>query len=435
MGFMIFFYHMITLAVFFLCLPFLPVVWVISAKRRANLLQRLGVFTGIPEKKNDTHRIWVHALSVGEVNSSLPLVGALKKKYPGHDIIFTASTKTGFERAMDLMPPGRADSLVSAVGYFPFDVWFAVWRVSSLISPDIVCLVETDLWPGFLSAMHRRGVPVVLVNARLSPKSLRGYRCLGPLTKLFFSTLSCVMAQTRQDALGFEQLGVPENRIQVTGNIKFDQPCPELSQEDISTLAQDLGFHTGYRIMIAGSTHPDEESMVIRSFIQARQKDPALKLVIAPRDPYRCSALLRELPLSGFKVACYLDPPADKKGVDILFLNTIGVLAKAYAVCSFAFVGGSLVDRGGHNLLEPAMFGKPVLFGPHMTDFHEMAQLFVQGKGGIQVGDEKDLAQELTQMLDNPGYCRRIGQNARQIFKDNAGAIDRCLGRMETFLD
>nr|WP_319393075.1 3-deoxy-D-manno-octulosonic acid transferase [uncultured Desulfobacter sp.] len=432
---MIYFYHMITLAVFFLCLPFFPVVWMVSAKRRANLLQRLGLFTGIPEKKVDTPRIWVHALSVGEVNSSLPLVGALRKKYPGHEIIFTASTKTGFERAVDLMPPGRTDSMVSAVGYFPFDICFAVWRVASCISPDIVCLVETDLWPGFLSAMHRRGTPVVLVNARLSPKSLKGYRCLGPLAKFFFSTLSCVMAQSRQDALGFEQLGVPENRIQVTGNIKFDQPCPALSQEDIANLAQDLGFHTGYGIMIAGSTHPDEESMVIRAFTQARLTDPALKLIIAPRDPYRCAVLLKELPLAGFKVACYLDPPADKKGVDILFLNTIGVLAKAYAVCAFAFVGGSLVDRGGHNLLEPAMFGKPVLFGPHMTDFHEMAQLFVQGKGGIQVEDEKALTRELGQMLANPAYCRCIGQNARQIFKDNAGALDRCLGRMETFLD
>jgi 3-deoxy-D-manno-octulosonic-acid transferase len=187
--------------------------------------------------------------------------------------------------------------------------------------------------------------------------------------------------------------------------------------------------------MMAGSTHPGEESIVIRAFIQARRIDPTLKLVIAPRDPYRCAALLRELPLAGFKVACYLDPPADKKGADIMFLNTIGVLAKAYAVCLCAFVGGSLVDRGGHNLLEPAMFGKPVLFGPHMTDFREMAQLFIQGKGGIQVEDERALARELEQMLGNPEYCRRIGQNARQVFKDNAGAIDRCLGRMETFLD
>jgi 3-deoxy-D-manno-octulosonic-acid transferase len=432
---MIYFYHMITLAVFFFCLPFLPVVWMVSAKRRANLLQRLGLFTGIPGKKADIRRIWVHALSVGEVNSSLPLVGALKQKYPGHDIVFTASTKTGFERAMDLMPPGRTDSMVSAVGHFPFDICFAVWRVATCISPDIVCLVETDLWPGFLSAMHRRGTPVVLVNARLSPKSLKGYRSLGPLTKMFFSTLSCVMAQTRQDALGFEHLGVTGNRIQVTGNIKFDQPCPKLSREDISNLVRALGFNPGYRIMMAGSTHPGEESIVIRAFIQARRIDPTLKLVIAPRDPYRCAALLRELPLAGFKVACYLDPPADKKGADIMFLNTIGVLAKAYAVCLCAFVGGSLVDRGGHNLLEPAMFGKPVLFGPHMTDFREMAQLFIQGKGGIQVEDERALARELEQMLGNPEYCRRIGQNARQVFKDNAGAIDRCLGRMETFLD
>ena len=432
---MIFFYHIITLVVFFFCLPFLPLVWMFSAKRRANLLQRLGLFTRLPEKETNTHRIWVHALSVGEVNSSLPLVSALKKKYPAHEIFFTASTKTGFERALDLMPPGRADSPVTMMGYFPFDIWFAVIRVVSRISPDIVCLVETDLWPGFLSVMHHRRIPVVLVNARLSPRSLKGYRCMGPLNDLFFSKLSCVMAQTRQDALGFEQLGVARNRIEVTGNIKFDQPCPKLSREEISDLVRDLGFYTGDRIMIAGSTHPGEESMVVRAFIQARQIDPALKLVIAPRDPGRCKALLRELPLAGLRVACYLDTLESKQGADILFLNTIGILAKAYALCTVSFVGGSLVAQGGHNLLEPAMFGKPVFFGPHMTDFHDMARLFVQGKGGIQVEDEESLAVELEKMLGDPDYRTRVGHNARQIFKDNAGAINACLSRMEAFLD
>ena len=432
---MILFYHIITLVVFFLCLPFVPVVWIFSAKRRANLLQRLGLFTGIPEKNDNTRRIWVHALSVGEVNSSLPLVTALKKRYPAHHIVFTASTKTGFERALDLMPPGRVGSPVTMLGYFPFDLWIAVIRVVSRISPDIVCLVETDLWPGFLSVMHQRRIPVVLVNARLSPRSLRGYRYMGPLANLFFSKISCVMAQTRQDASGFEQLGVAGNRIQFTGNIKYDQPCPKLSREEISGLVRDLGFHPDDRIWMAGSTHPGEESMVVRAFIQARQADPALKLVIAPRDPGRCTALLKELPLSGFRVACYLEPMQSKQGADIMFLNTIGVLAKAYAVCVFAFVGGSLVPQGGHNLLEPAMFGKPVFFGPHMTDFREMAQLFIQGNGGIQVKDPKALANELEKMLRNPDHCSRTGQNARQIFKDNAGALNACLSRMEAFLD
>lgn len=430
---MIFFYHIISLVVFFLCLPFLPVVWLFSAKRRANLLPRLGLFTRFFPKEANTRRIWVHALSVGEVNSSLPLVTALKKRYPALDIVFTASTKTGFERALDLMRSGQTGSPVSTVGYFPFDLRFAVIRVISQISPDMVCLVETDLWPGFLSVMHQRGIPVVLVNARLSPKSLKGYRRLGPLTHLFFSKLTCVMAQSRQDASGFEQLGVETSRIQVTGNIKFDQPCPDLSQDDMAALVRDMGFNPNDRILMAGSTHSGEEAMVVRAFTGARQTAPALKLVIAPRDPGRCQALLKTLPLDGFKVACYLDPVESKQGADIIMINTIGVLTKAYGICEIAFVGGSLVPRGGHNLLEPAMFGKPVLFGPQMTDFPEMAQLFIQGQGGIQVEDEKALAFELNKMVGNPDHYAGTGRNARQIFKDNAGAIDACLNRMESF--
>ncbi|WP_321495555.1 3-deoxy-D-manno-octulosonic acid transferase [uncultured Desulfobacter sp.] len=432
---MIFFYHVLTLVVFFLCLPFLPFVWMFSAKRRANLLQRLGVFTRIPEKETNARRIWVHALSVGEVNSSVPLVTALKKKYPAHDIVFTASTKTGFERALDLMNPDRSGSAVATLGYFPFDIWFSVNRVASRISPDIVCLVETDLWPGFLSVVHQRGIPVVLVNARLSPRSLKGYQRMGSLASLFFSTLSCVMAQSFEDASGFEQLGVAGDRILVTGNIKYDQPCPALSDEDRAILIRELGFSPQDRIWIAGSTHSGEESMVIRAFIQARQIDPGLKLVIAPRDPGRCPALLRELPLTGFKVACYLDHLESKKDADIMFVNTIGILARTYAVCVCAFVGGSLVARGGHNLLEPAMFGKPVLFGPHMTDFRDMARLFIQGQGGIQVEDEKDLVFELKKILQDSGHYTRTGHNARQIFNSNSGAINACLRQMEGVLD
>ncbi len=428
---MIIFYHIFTSLLFIGILPLLPLIWLVSEKRRANLLQRLGFFTGIPEKKSDSYRIWVHALSVGEVNSSLPFVNALKENIPHADIVFTASTRTGFETAKRLMSPGKEKSPVSAFGYFPFDIWLSVIRVASRVQPDLICIVETDLWPGFLSIMKQRRVPVVLVNARLSPRSLAGYKRLGRFSSLFFAGLSHVMAQTRKDAQGFEQLGISGNRLSVTGNIKFDQPCVQMTEQEIQKLKQRLGIRAHHRVWIAGSTHGGEEAMVVDAFVRAKESCPDLKLIIAPRDPNRSARLIGKLPISAFNPACFSDPESQKIRADILFIDTLGELARAYAVCEFAFIGGSLVSRGGHNPLEPAMYGKPVLFGPHMTDFQEVEALLLDAEGAARVTDGISLAGMVGQFLDDASTRERMGKAAQNVFNGNCGALKRILGKIK----
>ena len=252
---------------------------------------------------------------------------------------------------------------------------------------------------------------------------------------MFFSNLSHIMTQTRQDAERFETLGVDKKRLLVTGNIKFDQPCIELTKEESNKLSQDLGIIPDQRVWVAGSTHKGEEILVFKAFDQVRKNSPELKLIIAPRDPNRCQELIRELPISVYKVSCYSDNTDDKNGSDILFLDTIGVLARAYGLCELAFIGGSMVPLGGHNPLEAAMFAKPVLFGPNMTDFFEVADLLVDGDGALQVDDGPQLTKRVAELLENEQLCARMGQAAQKVFLSNSGALDRVIEKVEDFLD
>ena len=428
---MIILYHILTSILLIAALPFLPLVWLASEKRRANLLQRLGLFTGIPGPESGERRIWVHALSVGEVNSAIPFVRHLKKANPGLNIVMTASTWTGYDTARRHLKPGSAGSPVDALGYFPFDVWICVMAVWSKIRPDLVCLVETDLWPGFLSMMKRKDIPVVLINARLSPRSLNGYRRLGRFSALFFSGLSHIMAQTGDDAEGFRQLGVSDQRISVSGNMKFDQPVPSITPETQRDLKRKFGIRPGQQAWIAGSTHDGEETMVAEAFLRLRQSRPDLKLIVAPRDPGRSRALVDSLSVSGCTPACLSDPDADRQNADIVFIDSLGELATAYAVCDLAFIGGSLVEQGGHNPLEPAMFGTPVMFGPHMTDFREVESLLLAAGGAVSVTDSDSMGETVSSLLKEDGRRRAAGDAAQKVFQDNAGAMERIIEELE----
>jgi 3-deoxy-D-manno-octulosonic-acid transferase len=426
MTIMIWVYYALISAGFILMLPFLPLVWLLSVKRRANLLQRLGWCTGIQKRSGSPKPIWIHALSVGEVTSALPLVLAVSRQFPEIPIVFTASTRTGYDTAHALFC--RTDSpLVSQIAYFPFDLPWAVARVRRQIDPAWVCLVETDLWPGFLHAMRRKNIPVVLVNARLSLRSFHGYRRLGPAKSLFFSTLTLVAVQTRQDLVRFNALGIPESRLTLAGNIKFDQPVAGLQEAEKKDLENWFHITDSDRLWIAGSTHPGEELILWQVFQQVRQKVPDLKLVLALRDPARSRQVAGEISQNGGAPVLLSGVRNQPQDAPVMLLDCLGVLAKAYAVCDVAFIGGSLVPSGGHNPLEPAVFGKPVLFGPHMEDFAEVAELLAARKGAVQVANAESLACHLMDLLTQPDRAAEMGHNAFSVLQENAGAVGRTL--------
>jgi 3-deoxy-D-manno-octulosonic-acid transferase len=426
MTIMIWVYYALISAGFILMLPFLPLVWLLSVKRRANLLQRLGWCTGIQKRSGSPKPIWIHALSVGEVTSALPLVLAVSRQFPEIPIVFTASTRTGYDTAHALFC--RTDSpLVSQIAYFPFDLPWAVARVRRQIDPAWVCLVETDLWPGFLHAMRRKNIPVVLVNARLSLRSFHGYRRLGPAKSLFFSTLTLVAVQTRQDLVRFNALGIPESRLTLAGNIKFDQPVAGLQEVEKKDLENWFHITDSDRLWIAGSTHPGEELILWQVFQQVRRKVPDLKLVLAPRDPARSRQVAGEISQNGGAPVLLSGVRNQPQDAPVMLLDCLGVLAKAYVVCDVAFIGGSLVSCGGHNPLEPAMFGKPVLFGPHMEDFTEVAELMMARSGACLVTDAGSLTRHLTTLLTCPDRARDMGAQAWSVFQENTGAVDRTM--------
>lgn len=419
-----FLYHFLAVSLFVLALPFLPLVWGLSEKRRANLGPRLGIGTGLMPRQNRAWRIWIHALSVGEVRSALPLVLEWGRQYPEAEIIFTASTKTGFDMARTLYA-GQGDPRVSQIGYFPFDLPFSVSRISRLIDPNLVCLVETDLWPGFLHHMKKRRIPVVLANARLSQRSLKGYLRLGGFRHLFFSGLSCILAQTETDRGRFLALGIPGEKLVLAGNMKFDQPRVALSGTDLSSLGDLFGLKGAEGpVWICGSTHKGEEEAILGAYHGLKERHPGLKLILAPRDPKRSEKLVGAAQKKGIEAHLL---SRGKNDPQVLLVDGMGILARAYALCDVAFVGGSLVASGGHNPLEPAMYGKPVLFGPHMEDFSEVADQLVSARAAFRVHSAADLAERVETLLADPDLREKTGANAGEFFSGNTGAVDKTL--------
>jgi 3-deoxy-D-manno-octulosonic-acid transferase len=425
---MILIYHLMSTLVFFLALPVLPLVYLLSEKRRANLLQRLGLCTGFFWGKKGRFRIWVHALSVGEVRSAIPFVQALKKKRPGAQIVFTASTKTGLETAQQLFS-GDNRLLVFQMGYFPFDLWVSVQRICKLIEPNLVCLIETDCWPGFLDHMKQKNIPVVLVNARISKESLNGYLKLKGFCSLFFPCLSHIMAQTALDAQRFKQMGVRESNLSIMGNIKFDQPLIHLDESAILNLKARFGIQDQDRVWIAGSTHEGEETILLEAFASVKKNFPNLKLILAPRDPNRSEKLMGLASFAHHSVL-FSQLKQDSGQKDIILIDSLGLLVTAYAICDIAFIGGSLIPLGGHNPLEPALFGKPILLGPHMTDFLEVSDLLKVAKGAVQV-DSVSLHRYLEKLLGNDVLAKQMGTASFQVFLENSGAVARTLKKME----
>ncbi len=426
---MLILYNILLHTILLIMLPVLPAIWLFSKKRRQNLLQRLGFNHGFTRKEEGTRRMWIHALSVGEVKSALPLVTALRQKYPDWSIVFTSTTVTGQKMARELYrsrPP-----LADQTGYFPFDFPFAVKAITRGIGPDRVILVETDLWPNFIHFLKKSSIPVILVNARLSRRSFKGYRMLRHLFLPVLANLSRIFVQTDQDRERYAALGLPGKKISVAGNIKFDQPASPGRTVPATDAGHRLKLSDHDLMWIAGSTHEGEEQIIGRVFARLKKRHPALKLILAPRDPGRCPAVLSLLNQQELSPRLFTRPGHDPESADIILVDVMGVLAGLYAICDIAFIGGSLVPGGGHNPLEAAACGIPVLFGPGMDDFSLIAQQMAQNKAAFMVADHNELYRQTNRLLADSALRHDMGTNALEFFNSRRGAVANILEQLE----
>ena len=427
---MIFFYKIVINILFIIVLPLLPFIYLFSEKRRATLALRLGFKTGLNPKQAGERRIWIHALSVGEVKSAIPFVKALKDQHKDVGIIFTTSTKTGFDLADQLLLRENT-ALADQLGYFPFDLGYSVKKISGLIKPDAVVIIETDLWPNFLYEMKKKQIPVILINARLSKRSLNGYLVFKKFSLMFFSFLTQIMAQTSLDKERFQRLGIDEKKILVAGNIKFDQPRQDLDKTLVDSIRDQLVFKKESKVFIAGSTHEGEETILCEVYKKLKKKFSGLIMILAPRDPKRSGVILSYLLSHDVHAVLLSEMGKSKECQKVILVDKMGELSRLYAICDVAFVGGSIVKQGGHNPLEPAVFSKPILFGADMSDFMLIAEMLMDNGGAKKVESEKELISELETILENRQLQKRMGSRSYEVFSNNSGAVQKIIENME----
>jgi len=396
--------------------------WVLlSRKRRTNLPERLGL-RGVPPPTSADGRptVWVHAVSVGETLAAVPLLRLLRRRISDVRQIITSVTLTGRETAV------KSLSGVTDEGfYFPFDLPGLCGRFLDRLRPDVVVIVETEIWPNFIAACARRGVPVVIVNGRLSQRSFAGYMRFRWFFAPILRTLRTISAQTVEDAERFIELGAPRENVTVGGNLKFDVSPPEIAASPLSGLLL-WEKAAGALWVVAGSTHDGEEADLLRAFLAAREANPSLRLLLAPRHPERFDAVEALVRREGVSMVRRTSIPegAQRLPEPVLLLDTVGELSGAYAAADLAFVGGSLVPKGGHNVLEPSWHGVPTIVGPHMENFREIADAFLAGNALLRVAGKEELEDRLARFAADPSVFRETGRRAKDLLETFRGASE-----------
>ena len=396
--------------------------WVLlSRKRRVNLPDRIGL-RGAPRQAPIDGRatVWVHAVSVGETLASVPLLRLLRRRVPDARLLVSSVTLTGRETAVKSL-----SGVIDEGFFFPFDLPGLCGRFLDRVRPDVVVIVETEIWPNFIAACARRGIPVVIVNGRLSKRSFAGYMRFRWFFAPILRTLRTISAQTAEDAERFAALGAPREILTVGGNLKFDVSPPETGASPLSgMLLREKA--AGAAWIVAGSTHDGEEAQVLRAFLSAGKGNPSIRLLLAPRHPERFDAVEDLLHREGISMVrrTAISEGADVLAGTVLLLDTVGELSGAYAAADLAFVGGSLVPKGGHNVLEPAWHGVPTIVGPHMENFSEIADAFLAGDALIRVAGEEELAERLARFAADPHVFRETGRRAKELLETFRGASE-----------
>jgi 3-deoxy-D-manno-octulosonic-acid transferase len=399
---------------------------------RKELVQRLGFFPPLGLKGP----VWVHAASVGEVFSTIPLLRRIKKEFPRCEIILTTMTRTGNDVAKQQIPEA------AAVLFVPLDHPFFVGRMIERIQPKLLLIAETELWPNLLFSCKKRGIPVVLFNGRISDKSFPRYRFLKFFFKNYIHSISLLLMQTEKDRRRAIEIGASPERTRVSGNIKFDLTPPSFNPDEMKDMAGSLGLDGNETVFIAGSTHSGEEDVVITLFRELEKSYSHFSMILAPRHLDRLPEVEKILRKEGIPWTRRSSLPSGRNEPDsgnkerprLILLDTMGELVRLYSLGALVFVGGSLVPVGGHNPLEPLFFKKCVLFGPHMSNFEEISRLLVETGGAIRVNGREDLFQQVKHLLDDETLRKEVGEKGYQILQENRGSTERIFEEIKPYL-
>ena len=412
-------YSVLTVAFFVVVSPYFLYQALRYRKYITNFVQRLG-YLPVSFNLDGDESIWLHAVSVGEVLTARALLPELRERYPRLRIFLSTTTITGQQIARHNL------HYVDEVFYFPFDLGFIVKRTLRLVKPRLFIMMETEIWPNLLRACHRSGVKTVLVNGRISSRSYPRYRLARPFFRRVLRHIDRFCMQSEESARRIVDIGAPRERVSVTGSLKFDSlELPGLTAPDRgpNRVLRFFRMSPDRPVVIAASTLKGEEEPVLEAFQRIRATMTNALLVIAPRKPERFEEAERIARRGGWNVARRSELRVDSEPRhDVVILDTIGELAQLYQIATAVFVGGSIVDAGGHNILEPAVYGKPIVFGPHMQNFAEIAQTFLDNGAAIQLRSGRELETALLALLSDSVRRASLGAAARALVEANRGA-------------
>jgi len=393
--------------------------------------QRFGkIARKFPEKKC----IWLHAVSVGEVNAAKTVIKGLQNKFPDFEIVISTTTDTGFARATNIFGENFK------VFYFPFDFSWSMSRAFRNIRPAICLLMEQEVWPNFVRIAQQSNVFVVVVNGRISDKAFARYKKLKLISKIIYRKVTLILAQTEEYAKRFITIGIPEDKVIVTGSLKYDTAQITDKVDGADALAAQLSI-TDERLWVAGATGPGEEKIILDVFtnLTTGQQFKDLRLAIIPRKPERFDEVAQLIKDAGFDFVRYsslknTDTKYPEK-IPVILGDTMGDLRKFYSLAATIFVGRSLVPMGGSDMMEAAALGKPTIFGPHAFNFRQTVDALLKDEGAIMVKDEQDLLQTMQKCLSDPNFAEKIAKNGREVIKRNQGATQKTINQITALLN
>jgi len=422
------FYSILVLVVFVIASPWFLYQALRYRKYVGSLGQRMG-YLPVSFNVDGDESIWIHAVSVGEVLTARPLIAALRQRYPALRIVLSTTTIAGQQLARRSVPN------VDEVFYFPFDLGVFVRRTLDLVKPRLFLMMETEIWPVVLRECRQRGIRTVVVNGRLSSRSFPRYRLITAFMRRVLQDVDRFCVQSDESARRFIALGADPSKVVVTGSLKFDSLDHTGQLRGRDRVLRYFRLPSTRPVIVAGSTMKGEEPAVLKAFRRVRATSPTAMLVLAPRHPERFGEVEQLCRNEGWKTSRRTELAIDAEPrADIVVVDTIGELAALYQVATAVFVGGSLVPTGGHNVLEPAVFGKPIVFGPHMENFREISEAFVSAGAAVQLDDEGQLETVLIDLLGDPVRRARLGAAARALVEANRGAKDKTMTVIEALV-